>query len=331
MLASGLPYKFATPWAVDATTGYLTAAIPATATGAAASQQLGFPPITAAPVVSGGVPPNIADFNGFGYYVTAWLQWLQAGGPVQYDGTFATAIGGYPKGTVISSTTLGKWWLNLADNNSADPDAAGANWRAVFCGGLLNVQYFINPGTATYTPTPGTNSVEVLVDGAGGAAGGSPATNSLEVSGGGGGGAGAYATKRITSGFSGVTVTVGAAGVGNSGLAGGNGGASSFGSLVSANGGSGGNIALVVSNATNVALGGAGGVTGTSGDLNLAGTVGPAEGILGGLGEVIPGAPSIMFGANYGYGGKPNSNPISSSALTGASGGGGIVIVREYY
>ena len=132
MEASQIPYKFATPWGADATSGYVTAAIPATASGGAASQQLGFPPITAQPTGSGGIPPNIADINGLGLYATLWAQWQQAGGPVIYDATFATAIGGYPKGAIIAAGALvGNSWLCTVDNNTADPDTGGANWELI--------------------------------------------------------------------------------------------------------------------------------------------------------------------------------------------------------
>lgn len=132
MQVSQIPYKFGTPWAADAATGYLTASIPATSTTAAASQELGFPPITATPIGSGGIPPNIADFNGLGYYVTLWTQWLQAGGSIGYDSTFATAIGGYPKGAILASaTSVGNSWLCTTDNNTANPDTGGAGWQLI--------------------------------------------------------------------------------------------------------------------------------------------------------------------------------------------------------
>lgn len=128
MLASSIPYKFSYPWASSAGGSYVTASIPATATGAAASQALGFPPITATDPGAGGVPPNIADMNGAMYYATLWAQWQQAGSPVRYDGTFSTAIGGYPAGAVLASTTPGVSWVSTADNNTANPDSGGANW-----------------------------------------------------------------------------------------------------------------------------------------------------------------------------------------------------------
>ena len=115
----------------------------------------------------------------------------------------------------------------------ATPPAAGA-------GRLIGVQIFTTVGSSTYTPTPGTGSVVVEVQGGGGAGGGTPATSASEVAAGQGGGAGAYAIARVTSGFSGVSVTVGAGGAASSGASGGTGGSSSFGSFVACSGGMGG-------------------------------------------------------------------------------------------
>lgn len=129
MQASDIPGKFSKLWAVDATTGFITAAIPITATGPAASQSLGFPPLTATPTGAGGTPPNIADFNGFGKYTTAWNRWQQAGAPIGYDAAFSAAYGGYPKGAQIACAgCLGATWLSTADNNVTNPDAGGAGW-----------------------------------------------------------------------------------------------------------------------------------------------------------------------------------------------------------
>ncbi|MDR3533953.1 MAG: hypothetical protein P4L90_25735 [Rhodopila sp.] len=129
MLVSGLPYKFVTPWAASATTGYITPVIPATASGGNASQAVGFPPVTATNVSAGGIPPSVSDFNGFGLYVTEWLQWVQAGGPILYDATFSGNIGGYPKGAAIQAgVQRGAFWFSTVDNNTSDPDTGGANW-----------------------------------------------------------------------------------------------------------------------------------------------------------------------------------------------------------
>lgn len=134
MLLSSVPYKFATPWAADAAFGYVTVPITPTAASPAASQQLGFPPATATPIGAGGTPPDIADFNGFGYYLSIWAQWVQAGGGIQYDSAFVTAIGGYPKTALLAATSIpGNYWVSVVDDNTVNPDAGpSADWQSLF-------------------------------------------------------------------------------------------------------------------------------------------------------------------------------------------------------
>ena len=150
-----VPYKFSGPWAQDAATGYVNTHIPVTAASPAASQQLGFPPATATPIGAGGTPPNIADFNGLALYLTAWALWLQAGGPIQYDGTFSGSVNGYPKGALLLSTSLpGHYWVNFADNNTTDPDGGSpANWQNLFSGlfGVVAQGPWVNVPTNTRT------------------------------------------------------------------------------------------------------------------------------------------------------------------------------------
>ena len=93
----------------------------------------GFVPLNFTAVAAGGVPPFGKDFNGILFQITGGVRWLQAGGPLFYDGTFSAAVGGYPKGAVLQSATLGKWWQSTADNNTTDPDGGSpANWVAPF-------------------------------------------------------------------------------------------------------------------------------------------------------------------------------------------------------
>lgn len=122
---SSIPAKWQFIWGVNQTSTYLNP-IPATQSGVAAGQNLGFPAITASPT---GTPPNIKDFNGALQYLSAWVNWYQGGGPVAYDATYSTNFGGYPNGAILmSATTVGKFWISLADNNTSNPDAGGGNW-----------------------------------------------------------------------------------------------------------------------------------------------------------------------------------------------------------
>lgn len=96
----------------------------------AASIELGFPPNTATPVGAGGKPPDIRDFNGILNETTGWTRWGNAGAPVPYNNAFATAIGGYPKGAMLaSSTTAGTFYTSTVDDNIVDPEGAGTNWK----------------------------------------------------------------------------------------------------------------------------------------------------------------------------------------------------------
>jgi hypothetical protein len=139
MLASSIPNKFPIPFGNSAGGGFIRA-IPTPSqvgiTNGAASLTDGFPPLTFTAVAAGGTPPFGQDFNGILNQVTAWLRWHEAGGPVVWDNTFSTSIGGYPSGSVVqSATTPGLFWFSSADNNTNNPDSGGANWTALGAAG----------------------------------------------------------------------------------------------------------------------------------------------------------------------------------------------------
>lgn len=211
-------------------------------------------------------------------------------------------------------------------------------------GRLLNTRIFSNPGTSTYTPTSGTASVDVEVVGGGASGGGTAATGASQIAAGAGGSAGGYARKRITSGFSGVTITVGAGGAAASaGGAGHAGGTSSFGALVSATGGNGGTLGVAAS-VSSLPIGGVAGGSGSGGDINAVGGHSTAAWYTnpalsspggtsyfgaGGTGVSGTGTGGTASSWGSGSGGAAQSNP---NAVAGAStpGAGGAVIVREY-
>lgn len=212
-------------------------------------------------------------------------------------------------------------------------------------GGLIGLQVFNASGT--YTPTQGTGSVIVELCGGGGGSGGTATAGAGQASGSASGSGGGYAKRRITSGFSGVTVTVGAAGTaGAAGTnAGGNGGASSFGALLSATGGLGG-AGGVAFGAFPASAGSAGGGSGSLGDINAqggAGTVtlllaatsgGQFTGVGGGSyfggGSYQPGDTAPIAAVSPGSGGGAVSRSQNLSSLIGAAGAKGIVIIWEY-
>lgn len=160
MLASNIPVAFAAAFANGAAGANITTPVPANAnnTTGRAGLDLGFPPITFITEAGGGIPPNGKDFNGIFNQVTAWNRWQKAGGPVFYDSAFSTAVGGYPKGAILSSTvTNGQLWLCQADNNTTNPDGGSpANWVSLF---TVPTNITGNAGTATKLQTPRAISI----------------------------------------------------------------------------------------------------------------------------------------------------------------------------
>lgn len=276
------------------------------------------------------------------------------------DGPGATVDNKFTEGDPvggIQATVLTDDWLNdVQENLIAVLVAAGVtptkgrtnDLLDSVKGRLLNVQKFSTAGTFTYTPTPGTTSVIIKVQAGGGAGGGSQATAAGTVSVCPGGNAGAYAESRLTSGFSGATIIVGAGGTGVLGAGGNPGGSSSFGGSISAPGGQGGNTYAAASPpvlningaAQTSATGGnivnapggrgqpamASGVTfGGSGDggASIFGGGGPASG-------AIATPTNGKAGVAPGSGGSGGAGGAGAGASTGGPGATGIVIVLEY-
>lgn len=238
----------------------------------------------------------------------------------------------------IAATAVGTTGQALIGQTGADPIFGFPT------GALINVQRIT--ATGTYTPTPGTNSIVVELLGGGGAGGGTPATGAGQIAVGGGGNAGAYCLSRITSAFSGVTVTIGAAGVGSSGAAGGNGGNSSFGALMTANGGAGGAIGAgaiatpTISLASSTAATASGGnlvnANGSFGDygesisaaLNIGGKGASSQYGSGGYPGVNSAVPTAASG--FGAGGAGSALNASQAAQAGSNGAAGVCIIYEY-
>lgn len=122
-----VPPKITTPWA----TSGLKNSIPAAAdpiNGLAGYDQ-GFPAINMTPKTAGGIPPFGQDFNGVFFDITKAVQFLQAGGSFPYDSAWATAVGGYPVGALVSRTDNQGFWRNTTPNNTTDPESGGAGWQ----------------------------------------------------------------------------------------------------------------------------------------------------------------------------------------------------------
>jgi len=127
-----IPLKLPLPFGAAAGGGYIRTIPVVSQIGVvdgAASLTDGFVPLNATPIGAGGIPPDIKDMNGILYEISGWSRWVAAGGPVYFDGTFATAIGGYPLGaTIQSAVTPGVMFVSTANNNATNPDSGGADW-----------------------------------------------------------------------------------------------------------------------------------------------------------------------------------------------------------
>lgn len=215
-------------------------------------------------------------------------------------------------------------------------------------GRLLNVRVFTTANSgSTYTPTAGTTSVVVEAVGAGGGGGGAKATNSSQYSYGTGGDSGKYGKARFTSGFSGVTLTIGSGGTGVAGNTGNSGGNTSFGSLLVCPGGSGG-LAINQTTTTQISMYGsfptASAVTGanimshhgfpgiggrSNGTFNTNGDSGCSS-YLGNGGGIVSLGNAGLAATGYGGGGGGACNDVSNTARAGGNGGDGVIIVYEY-
>lgn len=215
--------------------------------------------------------------------------------------------------------------------------------NATPAGRLIGRRVISTVGASTYTPTPGTRFVDVIVVGGGGSGGGTQATGAGQSATGGGGGGGGWAIKRITSGFSGVTATVGAGGTSAVGVVGNAGGTSSFGALVSATGGGGGQVGPALSSTPTFASGFGTPGAGSNGDVNFNGGIGwyglimpnPTSGKGGSSygGEGGMWATGYQSGGNaqfYGAGGGGGSADASKGVTTSGAGFQGVIIVHEY-
>lgn len=206
---------------------------------------------------------------------------------------------------------------------------------------LVGIQVITS--TQVYTPTSGTATIIFELVGGGGSGGGAQATAGGQFAAGGGGAAGGVCRHRMTSGFSGLTVTIGTGAAGVSGSNGSAGGNSTFGPCA-ANGGSGG----VVGVAGGVS-GGLGGIGGGASGGNISNTNGQAgfTGIgiasfpyllsgmggsnsLGAGGRFTGTSSNGEAGSVYGGGGSGASNTDSAGAKTGGAGANGVCIIYEY-
>lgn len=90
--------------------------------GGRASYNEGFPPVTRTPIIAGGIPPFGTDFNGVLYDLSQAIQYVQSGVAFPFDQDFATAIGGYEIGAIVSdASNKSLLWINGTASNTTFP------------------------------------------------------------------------------------------------------------------------------------------------------------------------------------------------------------------
>lgn len=157
MQISDVPPKIVKPFAAGGSKNTIPVPSQIPITAGAASWTDGFPPLTMTPVSSGGVPPSGLDMNGILNQISGLSRWQSAGAAYTWDSAFATAVGGYPKGSRVLNTALTGMWLCTVDNNTTNPDAGGAGW--IPQGGNCNSSVY-----ASAQQTLATGSSKVLFD-----------------------------------------------------------------------------------------------------------------------------------------------------------------------
>jgi hypothetical protein len=244
-----------------------------------------------------------------------------------------------------------------------EPGGSPTEWELFAAGGeaasgpgsLIGVQVITATGAGTYTPSAGTESIILELQGAGGGGGSVAAnpgagTSNLAI----GGSAGAYIWVRLTENFSGASYSVGAKGTGgasggnNAGTAGGNttftDTAGSPTTYTAAGGGAGlAGSAIGPSGLRGIILGGAA----TNGTLTRSGgpsmppiLLGSTIGSLGGNSAFGQGGQQAAIGTNgsqaggaatgKGAGGGGAANNGTSASAAGGDGGDGLIRIFEY-
>ena len=329
---SGVPTLTSTPATSDNSNAVADTAFTKNAIAAALA---GDPVLTGATVAS--LPPSTD--NGLAVAPTEWVK-----------NVVAAALNNTPlTGTPVAPTAApGTSTTQIATTQFVETAISGASEP----GRQLNLRSFSTPGTFTYIPTSGTQRVIALAQGAGGGGGGTAATSTGYLAIATPGSAGATACGGVNSGFSGITITVGAAGTGGAAgnNNGSNGGFSSFGSFITAPGGWGGNGGAA-NNTLSVQPFCSEGATPYGSSSNVFNQSGQPGGI--GMAEIGQGflwsgqGGSSPYGAGgaaqsgggpgpnaaatgYGAGGGAAHAVSGCPAYAGGNGSGGLVLVWEY-
>ncbi len=136
MLAASIPVKMPVVWGSSAPGGNVLAVQIASGSATIGDYQRGWTTSNLTASIAGGTPPRGDLDNGLNNAITAWLQWMQAGGAIpQYDASFSSSgtynIGGYPDGAMLAAANGDGIWQSTVDSNTSDPDTGGANWTKI--------------------------------------------------------------------------------------------------------------------------------------------------------------------------------------------------------
>lgn len=270
-------------------------------------------------------------------FVKAALAGLVGSSPAALDtlNELAAALGNDPNfATTVMNALAGKQPLDTTLTNLSGKSISGILeylGLGEIPGRLLNIRTITTSGT--YIPTQGTKSIIVEAIGGGGASGNLTATGATQNAISAAGSNGAYAKARYTSGFSSVSVTVGAGGTvnGAGGGNGGDGGTTSFGSLLVCPAGKGSGVGTAKVPPFNE--GAAQPSSSPSGTGIIISRNGPFSSwptiVALGMGSNF--ANSIISPlAGYGLGGDGVASNASEPARNGNPGSSGVVIVWEY-
>jgi hypothetical protein len=141
MLLGAPPLKITLPFANSGSKRVIPEASQIAITPGAASLTDGFPPLTATAIASGGIAPDVKDFNGMLNELSAAVRWHAAGAGYVYDSTFAsnTNVAGYPAGARVLRTDGKGYWVNTTDANTTNPESGGAGWLPDFVTGAASI------------------------------------------------------------------------------------------------------------------------------------------------------------------------------------------------